>query len=45
MFDLLTHRYDWYQTERYVVITILIKNLKKEDVTTNIQEKEVREVK
>lgn len=34
-------RYDWYQTEKYVVVTILIKKLKKEDVTSNIQEKSV----
>ncbi|KAK2157452.1 hypothetical protein LSH36_191g03037 [Paralvinella palmiformis] len=34
-------KYDWYQTETHVVVTILIKNVKKEDMKTDIQEKHV----
>ena len=38
-------RYDWYQTETYIVVTILIKNVKKEDYNANIQAKHVSEKK
>ncbi|XP_071531334.1 protein SGT1 homolog isoform X2 [Panulirus ornatus] len=34
-------KHDWYQTETHVVITILIKNLKKEDVKVYFSEKAV----
>lgn len=32
-------RYDWYQTQTHVVITILLKNIREEDAKINIQEK------
>ncbi|KAL4230582.1 Suppressor of G2 allele of SKP1 [Mactra antiquata] len=32
-------RYDWYQTQTHVVISILLKNVKQEDAQINIQEK------
>ncbi|XP_013413149.1 protein SGT1 homolog [Lingula anatina] len=32
-------RHDWYQTETHVIVTILIKNVKKEDLTVEFQEK------
>jgi len=31
-------RYDWYQTETHVIITIMVKGRKKEDVNVDIQE-------
>lgn len=34
-------RYDWYQTEKMVVITIMLKGVKKEDLTVNIEENSV----
>lgn len=34
-------KHDWYQTETHVVITILVKNLKKEDVKVNFTDKTV----
>lgn len=34
-------RYDWYQTEQQIVITVLIKNLKKEEVRVEFGEKTV----
>lgn len=34
-------KHDWYQTETHVIITILIKNLKKEDVKVYFSEKAV----
>ncbi|XP_060575167.1 protein SGT1 homolog [Ruditapes philippinarum] len=32
-------RYDWYQTQTHVVVTILLKNVKQEDANIDIQEK------
>ncbi|XP_045205116.2 protein SGT1 homolog [Mercenaria mercenaria] len=32
-------RYDWYQTQTHVVVTILLKNIKQEDADIDIQEK------
>jgi suppressor of G2 allele of SKP1 len=34
-------RYDWYQTETTVVITVMLKNVKKEDLTLDIMERSV----
>ncbi|XP_061485929.1 protein SGT1 homolog isoform X2 [Rhineura floridana] len=34
-------KYDWYQTESHVIITIMIKNTKKEDVNITFSEKEL----
>ena len=34
-------RYDWYQTETHVVITIMIKNTKQENVKVEFGEKTV----
>ncbi|XP_074651984.1 protein SGT1 homolog [Tubulanus polymorphus] len=34
-------KYDWYQTESHVVVTIMQKNLKKEDCEINIEAKSV----
>ncbi|XP_065841090.1 protein SGT1 homolog [Oscarella lobularis] len=34
-------RYDWYQTDQHVIITIMIKNMKKDDVHVNFAEKSV----
>lgn len=35
------NRYDWYQTESQVVITLMIKNVQKNDVNVEFSEKEV----
>lgn len=35
---LILFRYEWYQTETHVVISILVKNTKKEDLKYDIQE-------
>lgn len=34
-------RHDWYQTESQVTVTLMVKNVKKEDVSVMFQEKEV----
>ncbi|XP_030056417.1 protein SGT1 homolog isoform X2 [Microcaecilia unicolor] len=34
-------KYDWYQTESQVIITVMIKNLQKNDVDINFYEKEL----
>ena len=34
-------RYDWYQTQTHVIVTILLKNVKQEDMTIDIQERSV----
>lgn len=34
-------RHDWYQTESQVTVTLMVKNVKKEDVRIAFQEKEV----
>ena len=34
-------RYDWYQTQTHVIVTILLKNVKQEDMNIDIQEKSV----
>lgn len=39
--NLLHFRHDWYQTESQVVVTIMEKNAKKEDVTVIFGEREV----
>lgn len=32
-------KYDWYQTQTHVVVTIMLKNIKEEDASIDIQEK------
>ncbi|MBN3323890.1 SGT1 protein, partial [Atractosteus spatula] len=39
LITLLSHRYDWYQTEPQVIITIMVKNSRKEDVNIQFEEK------
>lgn len=34
-------KHDWYQTEAFVIVTVLVKNLKKEDVKIDFTEKTV----
>ncbi|KAJ6661689.1 hypothetical protein lerEdw1_013211 [Lerista edwardsae] len=34
-------KYDWYQTESHVIVTIMIKNAKKEDISIQFSEKEL----
>ncbi|EOA93222.1 Suppressor of G2 allele of SKP1-like protein, partial [Anas platyrhynchos] len=34
-------RYDWYQTESQVIVTIMIKNAQKDDVRVQFSEKEM----
>jgi len=34
-------RYEWYQTETHVVVSVLVKNVKKEDLICDIQESSV----
>ncbi|NWT00059.1 SGT1 protein, partial [Mionectes macconnelli] len=34
-------RYDWYQTESQVIVTIMVKNAQKDDVSVQFSEKEV----
>ncbi|NXX91910.1 SGT1 protein, partial [Centropus bengalensis] len=34
-------RYDWYQTESHVIVTIMIKNAQKDDVSVQFSEKEM----
>ncbi|XP_066476663.1 protein SGT1 homolog [Tiliqua scincoides] len=34
-------RHDWYQTESHVIVTIMIKNAKKEDISLQFSEKEL----
>lgn len=34
-------KYDWYQTEAAVVITVMVKNVKEEQLLVNIGEKQV----
>jgi len=34
-------RYEWYQTETHVVVSVLVKNVKKEDLKCDIQESSV----
>ncbi|XP_060089536.1 protein SGT1 homolog [Heteronotia binoei] len=34
-------KHDWYQTESHVIVTIMIKNAKKEDVSVQFSEKEL----
>ena len=34
-------RYEWYQTETHVVVSVLVKNVKKEDLKCDIQESNV----
>ncbi|NXH15170.1 SGT1 protein, partial [Bucco capensis] len=40
-FSLLFFRYDWYQTESQVIVTIMIKNAQKDDVSVQFSEKEM----
>ena len=39
---LAAFRYDWYQTDSFVVINMMVKNTKKEDVHVDITEDTVR---
>ena len=34
-------RYEWYQTETHVVVSVLVKNVKKEDLKCDIQQSSV----
>ncbi|XP_030636012.1 protein SGT1 homolog [Chanos chanos] len=34
-------KHDWYQTESQVIVTIMLKNVKKEDITVNFEEQEL----
>ena len=34
-------KHDWYQTEPFVIVTVLVKNLKQEDVKVDFTEKTV----
>lgn len=34
-------KHDWYQTEAFVIVTVLVKNLKQEDVKIDFTEKTV----
>ncbi|KAI1899176.1 hypothetical protein AGOR_G00058910 [Albula goreensis] len=34
-------KHDWYQTESQVIVTVMVKNAKKEDVSVNFEEKEL----
>lgn len=34
-------RYDWYQTESHVIVTVMIKNAQKDGVRVQFSEKEV----
>jgi len=34
-------RYEWYQTETHVVVSVLVKTVKKEDLKCDIQESSV----
>lgn len=36
-----TFRYDWYQTESQVIVTVMAKNVPKDSVSVNFVEKEV----
>ncbi|XP_077200232.1 protein SGT1 homolog isoform X2 [Paroedura picta] len=36
-----TFKHDWYQTESHVIVTVMIKNVKKEDVNVQFSEKEL----
>lgn len=38
---LLLKRYDWYQTESQVIVTIMIKNAQKDDVSVQFLERKV----
>ncbi|TEA23162.1 hypothetical protein DBR06_SOUSAS5410105 [Sousa chinensis] len=40
-FLFLFYRYDWYQTESQVIITLMIKNVQKNDVNVEFSEKEL----
>ncbi|NWU65801.1 SGT1 protein, partial [Pterocles burchelli] len=40
-FFFLFSRYDWYQTESQVIVTIMIKNAQKDDVSVQFSEKEM----
>ena len=37
-------RYDWYQTESHVIITILLKNITQENLSVDIQRQNVSQV-
>lgn len=37
----LFKRYDWYQTESQVIVTIMIKNAQKDDVSVQFLERKV----
>ncbi|NXX46141.1 SGT1 protein, partial [Tricholaema leucomelas] len=40
-FSLFFFRYDWYQTESQVIVTIMIKNAQKDDVSVQFSEREM----
>ncbi|NXN37634.1 SGT1 protein, partial [Rhinoptilus africanus] len=41
LFFFFLFRYDWYQTESQVIVTIMIKNAQKDDVSVRFSEKEM----
>lgn len=43
-FYCLNYRFDWYQTETHVVVTLMIKKSKKENVNVDYGEKTVRKL-
>ncbi|KAI5629517.1 protein SGT1-like, partial [Silurus asotus] len=42
LFPLVPLRHDWYQTESQVTVTLMVKNVKKEDVRIMFQENELK---
>ncbi len=38
---LVGFRYDWYQTETHVIVTIMLKNVQKEDLSVNVDDTNV----
>ena len=41
---LFCFRYDWYQTETHVIVTLMIKNVKQENVNVEYGDKTVRDI-
>ena len=37
-------RYDWYQTETHVIVTLMIKNVKQENVNVEYGDQTVRDI-
>lgn len=41
VFNRLSFRHDWYQTESQVIVTVMVKNVPKDGVHVSFMEKEV----